>query len=63
MRVDDAHAVLRQPCVLLRGVGVPKPVEGQTAVGALVADLIAVAVYEQLQGVDGVVGRNPVWHQ
>ena len=48
MSVNGAHAVLRQPCVLLRGIGVPKSVEGQTAVGALVADLISVAVDEQL---------------
>lgn len=48
VRVDDAHDVLRQPCVLLRDVGVPKPMEGQTAVGILVADPVAVAVDEQL---------------
>ena len=53
VRVNGAHAALRQPYVLLCGIGVPKPMEGQTAVGALVADLISVAVDEQLQGVDG----------
>ena len=37
--------------------------EGQTAVRALVADLVAVAVDEQLQGVDGAVGGNIVRHQ
>ena len=46
--VNGAHAVLRQPCVLLRCIGVPKSVEGQTAVGTLVADPVAVAVDEQL---------------
>ena len=39
----------RQPCVLLRGIGVPKPVEGQTAVRALVADLVAMTIDKQLQ--------------
>ena len=58
VRVDDAHTALRQPCVLLRGTGVPKPVEGQTSVRALIADLIPVAVDEQLQSIDSAVGRH-----
>ena len=61
--VQSAHAAVNQFSVLLRCVGMAKPVEGQGPVGARVPHLVPVFHDEELQQVDGPIRVHIAGHQ
>ena len=63
MSVQRALAVVDQFLILLRGIGMAKPMEGHRAVRIHIPHFVPVLHNEELQMVDGPIRRHLIRHQ
>ena len=63
MRIQFAHTTVYQFLILLRGIGVPKPVEGQRMALVGVLDGSPIRHDEKLKAVDGPICGHIIRYQ
>ena len=63
MRIQFAHTTVYQFLILLRGIGVPQPVEGKRMALVGVLDGSTIRHDEKLKTVDGPIRRHIIRHQ